>query len=221
MPDRPTQHRHRPMPIHVKNAKISRPMNWSITTLHSKNSENMCRLETETVQTVSRVRRLCWRQTQLSLAVSLCYMVVTVTTHTNKLTIFRHTHHSETSCCSRRVFIFSGSSLSGSNSESIWFGWMTAETNIFEVSKVKVGRRSNKLCAFLQDERWHPNLKRDWEWRSRLSSFRLSLVKYYSKQSRQQLYGLKSTEQVAAASAPAVLAPPPRLMILSSGRITI
>ena len=34
---------------------------------------------------------------------AISYMVVTVTTHTNKLTLFRHTNHSETSCCSRRV----------------------------------------------------------------------------------------------------------------------
>ena len=51
-------------------------------------------------------------------------MVVTLTTHTNKLRLFRHTNHSETSCCSRRVCTSSGASPSGSDSGSNWYGWM-------------------------------------------------------------------------------------------------
>ena len=37
---------------------------------------------------------------------------------------------------------------------------LTTETNIFEVTTVHGGRKSNKQNAFLQDERWHPNLER-------------------------------------------------------------
>ena len=38
----------------------------------------------------------CW-------LLAISYIVVMVTTHMNKLTLFRLTNHSETSCCSHRV----------------------------------------------------------------------------------------------------------------------
>ena len=53
----------------------------------------------------------CYALLLLLLATS--YMVVTVTRHTNKLTLFRHTNHSETSCCSHRVCTSSGASPLG------------------------------------------------------------------------------------------------------------
>ena len=87
----------------------------------------------------------------------------------------------------------------------------------FEVKTVKGGRRSNELCAFLQDRGISKSGEKAWERRSRLSSSRLSPVKYQwnrvrlisqrisrSKQSKRQLFGLKSTERAAAAPQPAL-----------------
>ena len=98
--------------------------NWITRALgcHSKKSENVQTGDRDDANSVQEFGNCVGDKHSFRQLFAISYMVVTVTTHTNKLTLFRHTNHSETSCCSHRICASSGASLSGSDSGSNWFG---------------------------------------------------------------------------------------------------